>query len=244
VAKAAKVVNLVGRPSKRTPEIEDKLAECISYGLTTTEACRVVKISIETFRRWDEIPEFHEKMESGKAQRLLIWLKDVESGKSGWQSKSWMLERQMPARFGRPEVQVAIGTVGKAEPIQSAFFLAGGDSMKLIDDMVSSQPIEVHDTPAVEIEATVTTDLDAQLARDRERMHPQPVPVDQSAVPAMHPTGPESQAEGTSVQLLRTGNQEGRPELRPKSKYTVASARSIAAAADQPFLDLDSNKPI
>jgi hypothetical protein len=38
--------------------------------------------------------------------RLLIRLKRIEKGESGWQGTAWAMERQNPERFGSPEARL------------------------------------------------------------------------------------------------------------------------------------------
>jgi hypothetical protein len=85
-----------------------QLAEAISFGLTDEEACACAGISTDSLNRWKEIPEFNEILFTAKAHRKLGRLKNIEQGAKNWQSNCWLLERSEPAKYGRPEVQLAI----------------------------------------------------------------------------------------------------------------------------------------
>jgi hypothetical protein len=98
--------NIGGRPTKRTPEAEAKLAQAVALGLTDEEACALVGIHIETFRLWTKQDGFFGALKAAKAQRLAQRLNRVESGELGWQGTAWILERCYQGRFSRPELQI------------------------------------------------------------------------------------------------------------------------------------------
>jgi hypothetical protein len=117
-----------GRPSKRTPEITARICEAISYGLTQKETAALVEINVDTLLEWGKLAEFASAVEGAKSARKLTWLKAVANGDQGWQSKSWLLERQDPARFARPEIQLQLNqtsvttTINKWQISGAAFF--------------------------------------------------------------------------------------------------------------------------
>ena len=67
---------------------------------------------------------------SATLARKLVRIKKVESGEPGWQASCWLLERQDPARYARPEVMLQYR-------LQEAG-LAGVTSQKqILDDLVA-----------------------------------------------------------------------------------------------------------
>jgi hypothetical protein len=96
-----------GRPTKRTPEVIDKIAEAIAIGLTDEEASLFAGINPDTMTEWRKDPEFSGAIKRAGAQRLLLRLERIEAGEQGWQGTAWALERLHPARFARPEAQFA-----------------------------------------------------------------------------------------------------------------------------------------
>lgn len=94
-----------GRPSKRTLKLTKQICEAISYGLTDEETAALVGIDDSTFTRWKKDPEFCRAIKKAQATRLLIRLKRIEKGESGWQGTAWALERH-PERFGSPEARL------------------------------------------------------------------------------------------------------------------------------------------
>ena len=95
-----------GRPSKRTPEITDKICDAISYGLTDEEVAAMVGIDDSTLTCWKKIPEFSGAIKKAVALRKLDRLKRIEKGEPGWQGTAWAMERMYPKEFSRPEVQL------------------------------------------------------------------------------------------------------------------------------------------
>ena len=95
-----------GRPTKRTAEMTEQICEAISYALTDDEVAALVGIDDSTLTRWKKEPEFCRAIKKAQAARLLIRLKRIEQGESGWQGTAWALERQNPERFGSPEARL------------------------------------------------------------------------------------------------------------------------------------------
>ena len=95
-----------GRPTKRTPEITDKICDAISYGLTDEDVAAMVGIDDSTLTRWKKDPEFCGAIKRAVAMRKLDRLKRIESGAIGWQGTAWAMERLYPKEFSRPEVQL------------------------------------------------------------------------------------------------------------------------------------------
>jgi hypothetical protein len=90
-----------GRPTKRTPEITEKICEALSYGLSHEEVAALVGINDATLYEWKKIESFAEEIKSAIAANL-VRLKKIEDGAPGWQGVAWCMERQYPSRYARP----------------------------------------------------------------------------------------------------------------------------------------------
>ena len=97
-----------GRPTKRTPEIVERIAEAIADGLNDAFVCDLVGIDVQTLIDWRKIPQFSHAIKSAEAARLQIRLRRIESGGDGWQGTAWFVERKYPREWSRPELQVAM----------------------------------------------------------------------------------------------------------------------------------------
>jgi hypothetical protein len=95
-----------GRPSKRTPELEDQICHGIASGLTNRETAALVGINVDTLYEWLKDDAFADKIEESCAARTLVRIERVESGAKGWEASAWILERFSPERFARPEVRL------------------------------------------------------------------------------------------------------------------------------------------
>lgn len=116
------LVKQVGRPSKLTPEVQEKLLNAIRMGNYYEAACAYAGIHYFTFRRWIEKGE---KAKSGKYREFSDLVKKAEAEAEArivalWQSKipkDWraaqvFLERRYPDRWSRKEkVEVEGGSV-------------------------------------------------------------------------------------------------------------------------------------
>ncbi|HHV62104.1 MAG TPA: hypothetical protein GXX51_05640 [Firmicutes bacterium] len=104
----------MGRPTRLTPEMADKIANLISTGNYDVVVCGLVGIHPSTYYNWLSkgekaksgiYREFFDKVKKAEAAREAKWVKDIE-GDPSWQSKAWLLERRYPDRWGRREVNV------------------------------------------------------------------------------------------------------------------------------------------
>jgi hypothetical protein len=60
-----------GRPTKKTPELVAQISEAISFGLTDTEVCDLVRIEPDTLRAWKDDFAFFGQIKSAVAARLV-----------------------------------------------------------------------------------------------------------------------------------------------------------------------------
>src|ERR1700732_3109413 len=121
-----------GRPTKRTPEITDKICDAISYGLTDEEVAALVGIDDSTLTRWKKDSEFCGAIKKAVAMRKLDRLKRIESGVPGWQGTAWAMERMYPKEFSRPEVQLQYKVAEDAKQT--------GDSAQVLDWLNGETP--------------------------------------------------------------------------------------------------------
>ena len=119
-----------GRPTKRTPELMEILTDALAHGMSDEDACAVADINRETFYAWMKIPAFVEGIKSAVSKRKLARIKKVEAGEPGWQAICWLLERQDPSRFARPEVMLQYR-------LQEAGLADVPSQKQVIDDLVA-----------------------------------------------------------------------------------------------------------
>lgn len=90
----------MGKPQKRSPELEDKILKALTRGHSMRRAALLAGVSEGTVRGWrDKDPEFAERYERAIADRIEACLAVIWAGKPGWQSKGWILERLHPDEF-------------------------------------------------------------------------------------------------------------------------------------------------
>ena len=96
-----------GRPSKRTPEIEAAIAECLRLGMSIPHTCAACGVSETQFRNWRKhYRDFQELVRRAEAEAVKLNLAVIQaaavSGKS-WQAAAWFLERKHPEQWGKTE---------------------------------------------------------------------------------------------------------------------------------------------
>jgi transposase len=102
----------MGRKSKYTSEVVDKLTDAIRTGATYDLACKYAGIAYETFRQWQaEKPAFSEVIKAAEGEAAVGWLQKIERATvESWQAAAWKLERRYPQDYGKT-VQEQSGTL-------------------------------------------------------------------------------------------------------------------------------------
>ena len=107
----------LGRPTKLTPQLQEKLCKYIAAGNYLVTACNAVGINPETLRRWEDWALEEQSNSGGIYNDLYVALKKAEaeaearrvarieaSGKTGnWLADMTHLERRHPDRWGRKD---------------------------------------------------------------------------------------------------------------------------------------------
>lgn len=105
-----------GRPTKLTPEVQEKIAKALAIGLTYDLASDMAGISRETLRDWINRGEREgegiyynfscaiKKDIATAAGGLLATIR--RAGQEQWQANAWILERRHPEAFGRTAIDV------------------------------------------------------------------------------------------------------------------------------------------
>jgi transposase len=104
----------MGRPTKLTPEVQDKIVAALRAGNYQETAAMYAGVEARTFYRWmergesddadDEIyRQFRQAVEKAKADAEVrdIALIDKAAHDGSWQAAAWKLERKFPNRWGR-----------------------------------------------------------------------------------------------------------------------------------------------
>jgi transposase len=102
----------MARPSKLTPDIQQRIGDNIALGLTYRLAAESVGVTYKTFNEWNqkgqteksgkyfEFSQYIKKCNAEGARKLLERLN--EAAKAGnCQVCMWILERRFPEEFGR-----------------------------------------------------------------------------------------------------------------------------------------------
>jgi hypothetical protein len=93
----------VGRPTKRTPQVEARLFDAIRAGNTIRAACHYAGIGVQTLADWQRFRDFREALEKAEADAEVRMVAEIAQAARGgtWQAAAWWLERRRPDDFGR-----------------------------------------------------------------------------------------------------------------------------------------------
>ena len=114
----------MGRPTKLTPEVQDKIVNALRGGNYQETAAQFAGIDEATFYRWMErgasedegiYCEFRKAVERAKSQAEVrdIALIDKAAQNGSWQAAAWKLERKFPQKWGRVNRTEISGPEGK-----------------------------------------------------------------------------------------------------------------------------------
>ena len=114
----------MARPTKLTPERQERLTEAIAQGMHYETACQIAGIDYSTFRKWMQrgeedtsglFFEFFEAVTRAEAEAefhaLGIWRAAMPND---WRAAQMFLERRYPQRWGR-QTRVDVNQEGRVQ---------------------------------------------------------------------------------------------------------------------------------
>jgi hypothetical protein len=89
--------------TKRTPEVDARIAQAIRLGGSYRDAAAYAGISEDTLARWRKrFADFAALLARAEAEAKVHWLARIEqAGAQDWRALAWKLERRYPAEWGR-----------------------------------------------------------------------------------------------------------------------------------------------
>lgn len=94
----------MARPTKYTPEVEQRICQAITMGATYEHAAAYGGIHYDTFNAWQKrYPAFSAAVKNAEGRAVMGWLAKIEKAASdgAWQAAAWKLERRYPHDYGR-----------------------------------------------------------------------------------------------------------------------------------------------
>ena len=148
----------MARPSKLTPERQQKLAEAIAAGNYYETACAYAGIDYTTFRLWmqkgeaqeaTKYSEFFEAITRAEAEAentaVQIWQKAMPDD---WRAAQMFLERRHPDRWGKQDRLDLKQQVSGQMEVQHGIDTAGANALLAalgFDPMGTTQPSNIPD---------------------------------------------------------------------------------------------------
>lgn len=118
----------MGRPTKLTPEVQQRIVQAIQMGATYELACKYGGVSYDAFNEWRNkgdaastgvYRQFCDAINDAEGKAAVSWLAKIEKAATdgAWQAAAWKLERRYPHDYGK-QVQEISGPNGNPVPIQ------------------------------------------------------------------------------------------------------------------------------
>lgn len=126
MTKLTKAGKPVGRPTKLTPEVQDRIILSLRAGNYLETACKANGITKATLYNWLDRASRHkeplflafldavEKAQSEAEQRDVALI--AQAAQTQWQAAAWRLERKFPDRWGRRE-HMTVATENQELPV-------------------------------------------------------------------------------------------------------------------------------
>jgi len=94
-----------GRPTSLTPDLAEKVFECLRLGLSYVQTCDAVGVSLASFRRWRKRkPLFRAGVKRAEAEAVALRLAVIQAAAAkSWQAAAWWLERRHPDQWAKVE---------------------------------------------------------------------------------------------------------------------------------------------
>jgi hypothetical protein len=102
----------MGRPTKLTPETQEKICHAIRLGAIYEHACNYAGVTYSSFRNWmikgeaaksGKFLDFFEAIKKAEGTASSKWLGMIEEAAEdgNWQAAAWKLERRYPDAYGK-----------------------------------------------------------------------------------------------------------------------------------------------
>jgi len=120
----------MSRPTKLTPEVQDRIMQAVQAGNYLETAANFAGIDGSTLRRWVQkgsapsAPEpyrtFCTALKSARASAEVRSVALIQQAATGgtWQAAAWYLERSYPERWGRTRVEITGDSSGENAPVR------------------------------------------------------------------------------------------------------------------------------
>jgi hypothetical protein len=93
----------IGRPTKATPELLERILEDIAAGLTDEQACAANGLGVRQLYEWQKRPEFQDlraRKEAARIKDMQARIEACDSGSGDWKRFQWFLKCKFPQQFG------------------------------------------------------------------------------------------------------------------------------------------------
>lgn len=110
----------MGRPSKFTPEREQRLLDEVRSGNSHRVACRAAGITEETLSQWRRHkPVFAEAFMRAEAESEADLVAEVRHA-DDWRAKAWLLERRFPETWSQRQ-RLEVDVQQRVQQLASSF---------------------------------------------------------------------------------------------------------------------------
>ncbi|MHC4395626.1 MAG: hypothetical protein ACYS1A_08215 [Planctomycetota bacterium] len=128
----------MGRKTKLTPKLQDKICDIIRRGNYIEVACGFVGIDVSTYYNWlkwgeaaksGKYFEFFKAAKRAENEQETLYVENIRKAAFDgvWQASAWYLERKYPERWGRKERKEITGKDGGPIEVKSYAIISPED---------------------------------------------------------------------------------------------------------------------
>ena len=163
-----------GRPTKLSPEIQEKIIVAVRNGNYIETAAQFAGINKDTLYRWLHLGaqqdtgayhDFSDALHKALAQSEMMDVATITRASADqWQAAAWRLERKFPDRWGRTvKVNFSVMTDGDLQSYITSLMQSPelNDTIKLIEEATTGNADAGSD--GGEAEGTLPTEVDAEV---------------------------------------------------------------------------------
>lgn len=143
----------MGRPTKLTPEVQQRIVQAIGLGATYELAAQYGGVSYDTFNEWMKkaaggangiYRQLSEAVQKAEGVAVVGWLAKIEKAASDgeWTAAAWKLERRYPHDYGRRAVEVS-GKDGGPIRTENLSALTVADLLSLVEAARAGTPAAI-----------------------------------------------------------------------------------------------------
>jgi hypothetical protein len=146
----------MGRPTKLTRKVRDRILASIRLGRTFQYSAQKAGVSYSAFLlRRNGGPKFAEEVDAAMCEWEDVHLANIDAAaKTSWPASAWRLQRAFPEKYADPNVLIQLNAASSQQPSTAIWFqpgalAAGQDDLEITSELDAQPPQLLAPAPSV-----------------------------------------------------------------------------------------------